>query len=70
MLEQLHVFGLYCKAEKGKFGVSEVSFLGFVINADGIRMQSDRIATIKDRLNPKSIRDLQVLFSCTNSGGG
>lgn len=70
MLERLQVFGLYCKAEKGQFGVSELGSLGFVISTDGIGMQSDRIATIKDKLKPKSVQDLQVLFSCTNSGGG
>ena len=64
------MFGLYCKAEKGQFGVSELGFLGFVTSTDGIKMISNRIATIKDRLKPKSIQDLQVLFSCTNSGGG
>jgi hypothetical protein len=70
VLERLQVFGLYCKAEKGQSGVSKVAFLGFVISTDGIGMQSDRTATIKDRLKPKSIQDLQMLFSFTNSGGG
>jgi len=44
------------------FRVSEVGFLGFVINPDGIAMESDRILTIEDRLTPESVQDLQVLL--------
>jgi len=61
VLERLREFGLYCKAEKCKFGVAEVGFLGFVINSEGIGMESDRIATIEDWPTPKSIRNVQVL---------
>jgi len=66
VLERLLEFGLYCKVEKCQFGVSEVGFLGYVIKLDGIGMESDRIATIEDRLTPKSIRDVQVLLGFAN----
>ena len=66
MLERLREFGLYCKAEKCQFGVSEVGFLGFVIDSEGIGMESDRISTIEDWPTPKSIRDVQVLLGFTN----
>jgi len=59
-------FGLYCKAEKRQFGVSEDSFLGFVITPDGVGMESDRISTIEDWPTPKSIGDVQVLLGFTN----
>ena len=48
VLQRLKEFGLYCKAEKCQFGVSEVGFLGFVITPDGVGMESDRISTIED----------------------
>jgi len=41
VLERLQQFCLYFKAEKCQFRVSEVGFLGFVITADGIVMESD-----------------------------
>jgi len=66
VLQRLREFGLYCKAEKCQFGVSEVGFLGFIINSDGIGMESDRISTIEDWPTPKSIRDVQVLLGFTN----
>jgi hypothetical protein len=43
VLERLREFGLYGKAEKCRVGVSEVSFLGFVISHDGMAVESDRI---------------------------
>jgi hypothetical protein len=49
-----------------QFGVTEVGFLGFIINSDGISMESDRIATIEAWLTPTSIRDLQVLLEVAN----
>jgi hypothetical protein len=66
VLQQLKEFGLYCKAGKCEFGVSEVSFLRFLISADGVGMESDWISTIEDWPTPKSIRDVQVLLGFTN----
>jgi hypothetical protein len=66
VLQRLKEFGLYCKAEKCQFGVSEVGFLGFIITPDGVGMESDRISTIEDWPTPKSVRDVQVLLGFTN----
>jgi hypothetical protein len=66
VLQRLKEFGLYCKAEKCQFEVSEVSFLGFVITPAGVGMESDWIATIEDWPTPKSIRDVQVLLGFMN----
>jgi hypothetical protein len=62
VLQRLQELGLYCKAEKCQFGVSEVGFLGFIINTDGIGMESDRISSIEVWPTPKSVWDLQVLL--------
>jgi len=69
VLERLPEFGSYCKAEKCQFGLSEVGFLGFIINSEGVGMESDRISTIEDWPTPKSVRDVQVLFGFTNFYG-
>jgi len=66
VLQRLRVFSLHCKAEKCQFSVSEVGFLEFIINSDGIGMESDRISTIEDWSTPKSIQDVQVLLGFTN----
>jgi len=66
VLQRLREIGLYCKAEKCQFGVSEVGFLGFLITPDGVGMESDRISTIEDWLTMKSVRDGLVLLRFTN----
>jgi hypothetical protein len=66
VMQQLKECGLYCKAEKGQFGVSEVGFLRCVITPEAVGMESDRISTIEDWPTPKSVRDGQVLLGFTN----
>jgi len=66
VVQTLQEFGLYCQAEKCQFSFSEVSFLGFIVNSDGIGMESVRISTIQDWPTPKSVRDVQVLVRFAN----
>ena len=66
VLQRQQEFGLYCKAEKCQFGVREVSFLGFVLNSDGIGMDSNSISTIEDWPTPESVWDVQVLRGFAN----
>jgi len=62
VLGLLQEFSIYCKAEQYQFGVSDVGFLGFVINSEVIGTESDQMATIEDWQTPQSIRDVQVLL--------
>jgi len=66
VLQCLQEFGLYCKAEKCQSGVQEVGFLRFVINSDGIGMESDHISMIEDWPTPELVWDVQVLLGFTN----
>jgi hypothetical protein len=69
LLQQRKEWGLYCKAAKCQFGVSEVTFLGCVLTPDGVGMEPDRISTIEDWPTPKSIRDVQADLGFTNFYG-
>jgi len=66
VLDQLREFGLYCKANKCRFGVAEVGSLGFVINYEEVGRESDRISTIEDWPTPKLVREIQVLLGFAN----
>ena len=59
---------LYAKPTKCEFFQKEMEFLGFIINADGIRMDPDRIRTIKEWEDhpPQSYRDVQVFLGFCN----
>ncbi|KAH9248946.1 hypothetical protein BASA81_013345 [Batrachochytrium salamandrivorans] len=53
--------GLYCKAEKCHFYKSEIKYLGYIISADGLRMDPSKISAVQSWPTPKKVRDLQVL---------
>ncbi len=48
VLEQLRKYGLYANLKKCRFHEDEVRFLGFIVLAQGIRMEEKRIDAIKD----------------------
>lgn len=58
VLERLLKHGLFVKLEKCVFGVSEISFLGFVLTTDGVKMDPSRVSTIEEWPVPKSFRDI------------
>lgn len=66
VLEQLRKHGLYANLKKCCFHQDEVCFLGFVILAQGIRMEEERIEAVKAWVEPKSVRDIQVFLGFAN----
>lgn len=51
---------------KCKFGVSQIMFMGHVITADGISIDSDRVKAIREFPEPKCKKDLQRLLGVVN----
>jgi hypothetical protein len=66
VLERLQNTKLYAKLEKCDFHVSEVNFLGYVISADGLKMESSRIRSIQEWPAPKSIKQVQRFLGFAN----
>lgn len=58
ILERLFKYGLFVKLEKCVFGVSKISFLGFILTTEDIKMDLSRVSTMKNWLLPKSFRDI------------
>ncbi len=52
VLEQLQKHGLYANLKKCRFHKDEVLFLDFVVLAQGIKMEEERIETIRDWPEP------------------
>ena len=48
VLQQLYDNGLYCKLLKCEFAVKQTMFLGHIILSEGIQMDPERVATVKD----------------------
>ncbi len=66
VLEQLRKHGLYANLKKCRFHEDEVRFLGFVVSAQGIRMEEERIEAVRDWPEPQSVRDIQVFLGFAN----
>ncbi len=66
VLEQLRKHGFYANLKKCRFHQDKVRFLGFVVLAQGIRMEEERIEAVKAWGEPKSVRDIKVFLGFAN----
>ena len=66
VLERLREAGLYVKPQKCQFHVQEVTFLGYKVSHDEIRMNSAKIEAITSWPAPQSVHDVQVFLSLAN----
>ena len=57
---------LYTKLEKYECSVEKTTFLGFVISADGIKMDLAKVKDIYNWEAPKCVKDVQCLFRFAN----
>jgi hypothetical protein len=58
VLEQLRKHKLYAKGSKSAFFKHEVSFLGYVIGQDGIRMEKEKVEAVRDWPVPKNVQEV------------
>ncbi len=66
ILEQLRKHGFYANLKKYRFHQDEVRFLGFVVSAQVIRMEEERIEAVKALAERKSVRDILVFLGFAN----
>ncbi len=58
--------GLYLKWRKCEFNAKEIRFVGLIITPEEVRIEKDRIATIKKWPMPDSHHDIQVFLGFAN----
>ena len=66
VLRRLREAKLYCKLPKCLFNQKQIRFLGYVVDAEGVSMESERVQTIVDWPVPKSYHDIQVFLGFAN----
>ena len=49
-----------------RFHVQEVDYLGLVITPGGLKMQDEKVATIRDWEDPENVKDVQSFLGFTN----
>ena len=59
VLSRLAEHKLFVKLEKCEFDQPSVTFLGFVVGTDGIRMDEQKVSVIKNWPIPKNVKEVQ-----------
>jgi hypothetical protein len=59
VLQRLQDCQLYAKLSKCEFGISEVLFLGHIINRDGLAVDPKKVAAILEWKAPKDVRGIK-----------
>ncbi|KAI3754417.1 hypothetical protein L1987_54200 [Smallanthus sonchifolius] len=70
LLEVLRTETLYAKFLKCEFWLSEVQFLGHIINADGIQVDPFKIEAISKWETPKSQTEVRSFFGLVDGNEG
>jgi hypothetical protein len=58
--------GLAVAAHKSFFHVKEVEFLGYIINANGVKMSTRKVEAIRSCETPKNLKDVQPFLGFAN----
>ena len=66
VFDKLRENGLTLNGEKCNWMKSEISILGHIVDATGIRMDPEKIEAIKNRKPPKTVKQLQSFLGCSN----
>lgn len=66
VLDRLNAYGLTVNVSKCVFGVSEISFLGHLINSKGTKPLPEKVEPILNYPQPKTVKDLQRFLGFIN----
>ncbi len=66
VLQRLLENGLLVKAEKMRFSCTVSSFLGYIVSAEGVRMDSDKVQAVVNWPTPDSRKALQRFLGFAN----
>ena len=66
VLNKLKKHSLFANLKKCCFDKNQIQFLGYVMSAQGVRIEDKQIEVMKNWPKPKSIRDIQVFLNFAN----
>ena len=66
VLQRLADAGLQADIKKSEFFVTETKFLGYIISTNGVRMDPEKVAAIKDWKPPMTLKGLQSFLGFCN----
>ncbi|KAH0615359.1 uncharacterized protein H6S33_000995 [Morchella sextelata] len=66
VLEALQRNGVLLKPEKFEFHIQSTTYLGLIIESNGIKMDPRKVKTVKNWTVPKTVKDLQAFLGFVN----
>ena len=66
VLQRLEEHQLYLKPSKCEFHKTRITFLGYIITADGITMDPEKVAAVTSWPAPRSALDIQTFLGLAN----
>ena len=66
VLDLLRKNGLFANLKKYRFYQNEIYFLAYIMSAQRVQMEDERIEAVRNWPEPKSIRDIQVFLGFDN----
>ena len=66
VLDLLRKNGLFVNLKKCWFHQDEIWFQGYIVSANGVQIEDEKIETVKNWPKPKSIKNIQVFLKFTN----
>lgn len=66
VLERLSRHGLTCHPKKCRIGTTEISFLGHLVDAEGIQKQPEKLLAIKEFPTPRKVKELRKFLGVCN----
>ena len=58
VLQRLHAYSLYTRAQKCEFHKNTVEYLRFILSSDGLHMAQDKVQCIVDWPEPHKVKDI------------
>uniref|UniRef100_A0A8R1HSY5 RNA-directed DNA polymerase n=1 Tax=Caenorhabditis japonica TaxID=281687 RepID=A0A8R1HSY5_CAEJA len=62
VLGRIEDIGMKLKAEKSKFAMKEIRFLGFLVSKDGIRADPEKTKAVAEFPRPKTVKDVRAFL--------
>jgi hypothetical protein len=59
VFKRLREYGIYIQSSKAFYAQAEVEFLGHLVNADGVKMQDDKVSTVRDWPTPENVSHIR-----------
>ena len=66
ILKELRKHNLFANLKKCHFHKDKIQFLGYVILAQEIQIKDEKIKTMRNWPEPKSMKDIQIFLSFAN----